>query len=96
MVNETIFQSKTGNTREGGGGGNIKNLLKKFGQLANKTLYEAGGDKKTNTIFERAKAVPGCAEMRGRLCGKPMAESHKKKHCAEPTRNFVRGDSQKQ
>ena len=69
--------------------------MKKFGQLANKTLYEAGGDKKTNTIFERAKAVPGCAEMRGRLCGKPMAESHQFKHCAEPTRNFLRGDPHK-
>ena len=65
MVNETIFESKTGKTREGGGGGNEKNLLKKFGQMANKTLYETSGDKNTNTIVERVKAVPGCAAVEG-------------------------------
>ena len=81
VVNETIFQSKTGNTREGGGGGNIKNLLKKLGQLANKTLYEVGGDKKTNTIFERAKAVPGCAEMRGDCVANQWQRAIKKTLC---------------
>ena len=64
--------------------------------MATKTLYETGGDKKTNTFFERAKAVPGCAGMSGRLCGKPIAESLQSKHCAEPNRNNLRGDPHKQ
>ena len=73
----------------------MKNLLEKFGKLANKTLYETGGDRKANTILERAKAMPGCAEQRGRLCGKPMAESLQIKNCAEPTKKNLRGDPKK-
>ena len=95
MVNKTILESKTGKTRERGGGGNVKNLMKKFGQMANEALHETGGDRKSNTIFERAKAVPCCARMSGRLCGKPMAESLQNKDCAEPTRNNLRGDPHK-
>ena len=60
--------------------------------MANETYHETGGERKSNLILERAKAVPGCAMMSGRLCGKPMAESLQKKHCAEPTRNILRGD----
>ena len=78
-----------------GGGGNVKNLLEKFGNLAKQTLHERGGDKKVNTILERAKAMPGCAEQRGKLCGKPMAESLQIKICVEPTKNTLRGDPKK-
>ena len=51
--------------------------------------------KMTIPFLERAKAVPGCAEMRGRLCSKPMVESLQSKHCAEPTRKILRGDPHK-
>ena len=78
-----------------GGGGNVKNLLEKFGNLAKQTLHVKGGDRKVNMILERAKAMPGCAEQRGKLCGKPMAESLQMKICAEPTKNTLRGDPNK-
>ena len=57
--------------------------------MANQTLHEKGGDMKVKTI------LPGCAEQRGRLCGKPMAESLQIKNCAEPTKKNLRGDPKK-
>ena len=77
-----FWSKKTGKTHEGGGGGNVRNLMKKFGQMANE-------------ILERAKAVSGCAMMSGRLCGKPMAESLQRKSCDKPTMNIVRVDPHK-
>ena len=42
------------------GGGIIKNLLAKFGNLYNGSQEVRGQAKKTFQHFERAKAVPGC------------------------------------
>ena len=79
-VNVKIFEHKRDKSRAGeGGGGNVKNLLEKFINLAKQTLLERGGDKKVNTVLERAKAMPGCAEQRGKLCGKPMQRACKSK-----------------
>ena len=47
LVTETILESKTGKTRERGGGGNMKSLLTKFGNMANGTYDEHFGSKKT-------------------------------------------------
>ena len=33
LVRESNFESKTANTHEGGGGGNVKNVMKKFGKF---------------------------------------------------------------
>ena len=32
-----FWSKKTGKTHEGGGGGNVRNLMKKFGRMANET-----------------------------------------------------------
>ena len=77
-VNVKIFEHKRDKSRAGEGG-NVKNLLEKFINLAKQTLLERGGDKKVNTVLERAKAMPGCAEQRGKLCGKPMQRACKSK-----------------
>ena len=81
--------------RAGGGGSNVKNLLAKFGNMANETLYERGGVRRVKPILERAKAMHGCAGQRGTFCSKPMAESLQGKHCEQPIENIVRGTSKK-
>ena len=95
VVNVKIFEPKSDKSCAGVGGGNVKNLLEKFGNLAKQTLHEKGGDREVNKILEKAKAIPGCAEQREKLCGKPMAESLQIKICAEPTKNTLRGDPKK-
>ena len=69
--------------------------MQNFGRMANGTYRETFGERKSNPIFERAKAVPGCVVMSGRLCCKPMPESLQRKSCAEPTRNILGGDPHK-
>ena len=95
MVSETNFESKTVKTHEGGGSGNLRYLMQKFGRMANGTYDETFGAKKTIPIFERAMAVPGCDVMMGRFCSKPMAESLQRKSCHGLNMNIFRSDPHK-
>ena len=95
MVSETNFESKTVKTHEGGGSGNLRYLMQKFGRIANGTYDETFGAKKTIPIFERAMAVPGCDVMMGRFCSKPMAESLQRKSCHGLNMNIFRSDPHK-
>ena len=78
-----------------GGGENVKNVMKKFGNMGNGTYDEHFGAKKTIPFLERAKAVPGCVVMKGKNCYTPLAECLQRKSCDTPTTNIVRGDSHK-
>ena len=51
MVSETNFESKTVKTHEGGGSGNLRYLMQKFGRMANGTYDETFGAKKTIPIL---------------------------------------------
>ena len=87
-----VFEAKCEPNRAGGGGSNVKNLLAKFGSMANRTLYGVGGVKPS---LERAKAVHGSAEQRLKICSKPMAASLQGKFCERPTEKNERGFSKK-
>ena len=87
-----VFDPKCEPNRAGGGGSNVKNLLAKFGSMANGTLYGVGGVKPS---LERAKAVHGSAEQRVKICSKPMAASLQGKFCEQPTEKNERGFSKK-
>ena len=73
----------------------MKNLFKKFVNMANGTYNEHFGSKKTIPFLERAKAVSGCVVMNREKCSKPMAECLQRKSCDLPTTNLVRGDHHK-
>ena len=85
---ESVFESKCEKNLAGGGGSNVRNLLAKFGSMANTSLYGLGGVKPT---LERAKAMTGSAEQRMKFCSKPMATSHQGKKCEQPTEKTERG-----
>ena len=88
----SVFDQKCEPNRAGGGGSNVKNLLAKFGNMANETLY---GVRRVKPSLERAKAVHGSAEQRVKICSKPMAASLQGKHCEQPIENIERGTSKK-
>ena len=88
----SVFDQKCEPNRAGGGGSNVKNLLAKFGNMANETLY---GVRSVKPSLERAKAMHGCAGQRGTICSKPMAASLQGKHCEQPIENIERGTSKK-
>ena len=73
----------------------MKNLIKKFRNMANGTYDEHFGSKKTIPFLERTKAVPACVVMNREKCSKPMAECLQRESCDLPTTNLVRGDPHK-
>ena len=78
-----------------GRGGKVKNLFKKFENVANGTYDEHFGSKKTIPFLERAKALPGSVVVNREKSSRPMAECLQSKSCDLPTVNLVRGDPHK-